>query len=61
MLLTITFVLSFLVAVNFLLLLFSCNKTVKEASSKTENRPTFTVTKNRVISAESTHLAPTGS
>ncbi len=61
MLLTITFLLSFLVAVNFLLLIFSCNKTTKRVNQKIENRPTFVVTKNRVVSTESTQLAPTGS
>ncbi|SFN65529.1 hypothetical protein SAMN04487989_102262 [Bizionia echini] len=61
MLLTITILLSFLVAVNFLLLIFSCNKTPKRASQKIENRPTFVVTKNMVVTSESNQLAPTGS
>ncbi len=34
MIITITLILSFLVCVNFLLLIFSCNKTPKKAENK---------------------------
>ena len=61
MLLTITIILSFLVAVNFILLIFSCNKTTKRANQKTENRPTFIVSKNIGVSSDSAQLAATGS
>lgn len=60
MLLTITLVISVLVAINFLLLIFSCNKTTKRKVT-TERRPTFIVTKNTTKPQHSTQLAPTGS
>jgi len=59
MLLIITFTLFSLVAINFILLAFSCNKT-----SKSSKKPNQT---KRVINVRSTkpetenHLAPTGS
>ena len=59
MLLTITLILSFLVVVNFLLLIFSCNKTTKRTEIK-EIKPTriITTTANQQTSCQ---LAPTGS
>lgn len=60
MLLTITLVISVLIAINFLLLIFSCNKTTKRAKS-VEKRPTFIVTKNTTSPQPSAQLAPTGS
>ncbi len=60
MLLTITLILSILVAINFLLLFFSCNKTTKRKAI-VEKNPTFTVTKNTTKPQTSTQLAPTGS
>jgi len=58
MLITITFIFVFLVAVNFLLLAVSCNRTTKR---KTQNQPT--VIANPKLSTEdiSGQLAPTGS
>lgn len=61
MILTITLILSFLVAVNFMLLIFSCNKTTKKVQSKKprvirNDRPTL------VSNQLQTHqLAATGS
>lgn len=60
MLLTITLIISVLVAINFLLLIFSCNKTTKRKTT-TEIKPTFIVTKNTTKPQHSTQLAPTGS
>lgn len=60
MLLTITLTISVLVAINFILLFFSCNKTTKR-KALTEKRPTFVVTKNTTKTQTSTQLAPTGS
>ncbi len=58
MLLTFTLIISFLVAVNFLLLAFSCNKTTKKKESKKPVvlRERYTTTKQ--VSGQ---LAPTGS
>ena len=58
---TITLILSFLVALNFILLIFSCNKTTKKVSKE---KPT--VFKKAKLSTTTkqlaqTHLAPTGS
>ena len=61
MLLTITLTLSFLVALNFLLLIFSCNKTTKRKPKTIESKPTFTVTKNTTKQPSVSQLAPTGS
>jgi len=60
MLLTIILTLSFLVAINFLLLFFSCNKISKRKAS-IERKPTFIVTKNPTKITASSQLAPTGS
>ncbi|PWK19844.1 hypothetical protein LX78_01194 [Xanthomarina spongicola] len=60
MLLTITFILSFLVAINFLLLFFSCNKTTKRTGIK-ETKPTLIIKNNPTKQEVPTHLAPTGS
>ena len=49
MIITITLILSFLVAFNFLLLIFSCNKTPKRVENK----------KPRIIRNEKPTLAPT--
>lgn len=63
MILTITLILAFLVAVNFLLLVFSCNKT----SKKEENiKPRIIRAEKptpKLVSSQSqlTRLAPTGS
>ncbi len=63
MILTITLILSFLVAVNFLLLIFSCNKTPKKKESnkpriiRTE-KPTPTLVSNQL---PANRLAATGS
>ena len=60
MILMITFILSVLVAINFILLRFSCNKTTRKA----ESRKPFVVGKpaSRLTSQSATHpLAPTGS
>ena len=67
MIMIITLTLSFLVAINFLLLIFSCNKTTKKTS--TEN-PVILKTSERIKTPETsvptkqiarTQLAPTGS
>jgi hypothetical protein len=66
----ITLTLCFLVAVNFLLLIFSCNKTTKKgkiekptiikvASTEFSNKKTTISTKQ--IARTQTQLAPTGS
>lgn len=61
MIMTITYVLTFLVALNFILLFTSCNKTPKKKSSikpqVIKNDNTLIVTKELV----SDQLAPTGS
>lgn len=61
MIITITLVLSFLVALNFFLLIFSCNKTSKKIESKTppvirKDRPTLVSTQ-----LQTHQLAATGS
>ncbi|MBO6606516.1 MAG: hypothetical protein JJ928_04385 [Psychroserpens sp.] len=58
MILTITLVLSFLVAINFLLLVFSCNKTTKRVV--TEEKTVIKPIKPAKQLATS-QLAPTGS
>lgn len=61
MFLTITYILTTLVVVNFLLLFFSCNKTTKKSSvNQTEKVPMFRTSRSH---AEGTQieLAPTGS
>lgn len=57
MILTITLVLSVLVAFNFLLLIFSCNKTTRKA--KPTKDKVFKA--NPTLQRTSNHLAPTGS
>ncbi|OUS00943.1 hypothetical protein A9Q86_09340 [Flavobacteriales bacterium 33_180_T64] len=61
MIITITFILSFLVVINFLLLIFSCNKTVKKTSNKTQviTRQTKAVIPTQKLTTA--QLAPTGS
>lgn len=59
MLTTITFTLIFLVAINFILLAFSCNKTVKR--KKIENRPSIIRQARPANEQVVTQLAPTGS
>lgn len=61
MLLIITIILSSLIAINFLLLIFSCNKCTKRPIAKIENTITYSVQKQTVISTETVQLAPTGS
>lgn len=61
MILTITLILTFLVALNFLLLIFSCNKTTKKEASiqpyiAKETKPTVATT--QLVTRQ---LAPTGS
>ena len=63
MILTITLIVSFLVAVNFLLLKFSCNKISKKPESKTlkkirTEKPTPTLVSNQLPASS---LAATGS
>jgi len=61
MIITITLALSFLVALNFLLLIFSCSKTTKSESQQAP--PILKVVKPKVETAQITsrQLAPTGS
>ncbi len=62
MIITIILILSFLVALNFLLLVFSCNKTSKKLdnrkprATKTEKAPTLVPSQ-----LQTNQLAPTGS
>ncbi len=63
MIITIALILSFLVALNFLLLIFSCNKTSKKVTRRVSpsiqtNKPPKTIDSNQL---ESQQLAPTGS
>ena len=58
MILTITIVLTVLIAINFLLLMFSCNKTTKRV--KEVNKPTL-VPQQLTKQPASRQLAPTGS
>ncbi|WNH10165.1 hypothetical protein [Thalassobellus suaedae] len=57
MLLTITISISILVAINFLLLMFSCNKTEKRV--KIDRKPV--VLRTQLNFEEEHRLAPTGS
>ena len=60
MFLIITSILAFLIAVNFLLLIFSCNKTTKkQTGQKTEKIPVYT--SRRFNEENNIELAPTGS
>lgn len=61
MIMTITYVLAILVALNFILLFTSCNKTPK---SKSVKKPTVVKPENTLIITKklvSNQLAPTGS
>ncbi len=58
MLTTITFILVFLVAINFLLLIFSCNKTTKRVN---EDRQPTLVKPQITNESHTSQLAPTGS
>ncbi len=58
MILTITFSILILVAINFLLLAFSCNKT--KASKNIKKEPII-ISKQITILQETEELAPTGS
>jgi hypothetical protein len=61
MTITITLTLSILVALNFMLLIFSCNKITKKVS---QTEPTLIKTNTKKIRTErltTSHLAPTGS
>lgn len=56
---TITLVLIFLVAINFILLVFSCNKTAKQLKSLDKNKGVISVMSSK--SETASQLAPTGS
>lgn len=58
MLLTTTIVISCLVLINFVLLKFSCNKTVK--ANEIDKKP-IVLKSNRVLLEMNENLAPTGS
>ena len=61
MIMIITLTLSILVAINFLLLMFSCNKSTKKVSAE---KPTVIKKPQVVMSTQklaTTQLAPTGS
>jgi uncharacterized membrane protein len=58
---TITFILSFLVALNFVLLIVSCNKTTKKTSKKQIKLIKNAAYKSRAERLASNQLAPTGS
>jgi len=64
MIITFTIILSSLVALNFLLLIFSCNRTTKRSTSDSQiviapNRARIEKPTKKLTAA--THLAPTGS
>ena len=61
MIITITLVLSFLVALNFLLLIFSCNKTTKKLSTEKSTKTKAVRTQIPTKQLTTSHLAPTGS
>ncbi len=61
MIITITLALSFLVALNFLLLIFSCNKTTKRVSKEQPLVIKSVSPKIRTEKLTVSHLAPTGS
>ncbi len=58
MILIITTILSILVVFNFLLLIFSCNKTTKKEIHKEKAQ---VIKARHTIQHSSSHLAPTGS
>jgi hypothetical protein len=60
MFLSITLIISGLIAINFLLLIFSCNKTTKKpVTQKTEN--IRVISPERISERSLRELAPTGS
>ncbi len=67
MIMIITLTLSFLVALNFILLFFSCNKTSKKETTDSpqviENMISKKIVSRKVVTNQlpSTQLAPTGS
>lgn len=62
MIYTITLVISVLVAINFLLLAFSCNKTTKKVASQPKTLPYSPIKKETITKkSASIQLAPTGS
>ncbi|RKE95406.1 hypothetical protein BXY80_1593 [Ichthyenterobacterium magnum] len=61
MILTITLIISFLIVVNFLLLIFSCNKSTRKSTNQTPQivkKKQPKVVTNQLASSQ---LAPTGS
>ena len=60
MLLTITLILSFLVAVNFLLLFFSCNKPTRRTDT-VQKQTTIIIKPETTTQQAVSQLAPTGS
>lgn len=60
MLSTITMIITSLVAINFLLLFCSCNRTTRRAN-KIENKPTIIIHTEITKQSASAQLAPTGS
>jgi hypothetical protein len=61
MIITITLALSFLVAINFLLLIFSCNKSSKKISQQKPTIVSSVNSKKETKQLASIQLAPTGS
>lgn len=59
MFITITLIISGLIAINFLLLIFSCNKTKKPVIQKSED--IRVITASNLVDRGSRELAPTGS
>lgn len=59
MIINITLIIAILVAINFLLLKFSCNKTVRK--NKTSKTPVILRPELNVKTISPQHLAPTGS
>lgn len=60
MLSTTIIILSSLVAINFILLIFSCNKSTRRVE-KIEKKPTLIIHSEITTQSVSTQLAPTGS
>ncbi len=61
MIITITLAISFLVALNFLLLIFSCNKNTKKVQKESNLVIKSKSPKIRTEQLSVNHLAPTGS
>lgn len=59
MFITITLIISGLIAINFLLLIFSCNKTKKPVVQKSED--IRVISARSLVESGSHELAPTGS